>query len=129
MLSHGGRNSYGINKDTTFVVIGNKPGRIKVDKADKGKIPLITYKTLLSQFEGKTTVPELRFKPRPDISAFLEGRGPSLSPPVIQWDQTSGKGIMFSNLKPVKKHQEIPKTPEWLELDPSMENLLPTKEV
>jgi hypothetical protein len=46
VLLHGGRYSNGINKDTTFLVIGDKPGRAKVDKADEPKIPLITYESL-----------------------------------------------------------------------------------
>jgi BRCT domain type II-containing protein len=73
VLSHGGRYSDRVNKDTTFLVIGDKPGRAKVDKADERKIPLITYESLLSQIKGKTTVSELCSKPRPDITAFSEG--------------------------------------------------------
>jgi hypothetical protein len=57
-------------KTQHFLAIGDKPGRVMVDKADKQKIPLITYKSLLSLIEGKMTVPELRYKPRPDILAF-----------------------------------------------------------
>jgi hypothetical protein len=81
VLLHGGRYSNGVNKDTIFLVIGNKPGRAKVDKAGEQKIPLITYESLLSLIKGKTTVSKLCSKPRPDITAFLEGWGPSISSP------------------------------------------------
>jgi hypothetical protein len=81
VLLHRGRYSDGVNKDTMFLVIGNKPERAKDDKADEQKIPLITYESLLSLIEGKTTVSKLCSKPRPDITAFLEGWGPSISSP------------------------------------------------
>ncbi len=40
-----------------------------------------------------------------------------------------GKGITFSNLKPVKKWKEIPKTPKQPDPDPSAKQPLPIKEV
>ena len=75
VLLHGGKWSKGVAKDTTFLVIGNKPGRAKVDKADKLKIPLITYGSLLSLIEGEATLSELCRTPRPEILAFSEGWG------------------------------------------------------
>ncbi len=80
VLSHGGKWSKGGAKDTTFLVIGNRPGRAKVNKADEQKIPLITYGSHLSLIEGKTKLSELRRAPRPEILAFSDGWGPSLCP-------------------------------------------------
>jgi BRCT domain type II-containing protein len=39
VLLHGGRYSNRVNKDTKFLVIGDKPGRAKVDKANEQKLP------------------------------------------------------------------------------------------
>ncbi len=129
VLSHNGKWFKEVTKDTMLLVIGNKPGRAKVKKANKQKIPLITYGSLLSLIEGDTTLSELHHAPRPEILASSEGWGPSLRPPEIQRDQTAAKGITFSNLKPVRKRKEIPKTPERPVPNPRVENPIPAKGV
>jgi hypothetical protein len=122
VLLHGGKWSEGNVKDTTVLVVGEKPGKAKVNKTNEWKIPLITYESLLNLIKRETTLTELCHTPRPEISAISERWGHSCGPPEIQQDQTAAKGVMFSNLKPVRKRKEIPKTPEHPVPNPGVEN-------
>jgi BRCT domain type II-containing protein len=42
-------------KTSTLHVIGNKPGKSKVDKANKFQVPIITYNSLVSLITGSIT--------------------------------------------------------------------------
>ncbi len=109
--THSGTWSKSVARTTTVLVIGNKPRKTKVDKADELQIPIITYDSLISLIKGKITWSKLQHRNQPEITAYLEGFSAPTAPPEIQCKQSVTKGVTFSKLK-ARKHKEVPKSPE-----------------
>jgi hypothetical protein len=105
--THSGTWSELVARTTTVLVIGDKPGKTKVDKADELWIPIITYDSLLSLIKGNIMWNKLQHHNWPEISAYLEGFSAPTAPPEIQHKQSAAKGVTFSNLK-ARKHKEAP---------------------
>ncbi len=69
--THSGTWSKSVAKTTTVLVIGDKPGKTKVDKADELRIPIITYDSLIFLIKGNITWSKL---PRSTRNHHLFGR-------------------------------------------------------
>jgi hypothetical protein len=109
--THSGTSSELVARTTTVLVIGDKPGKTKVDKTDELRIPIITYGSLISLIKGNITWSKLQHCDQPEITTYLEGFSAPMAPPEIQCKQSATKGVTFSNLK-ARKHKEVPKSPE-----------------
>ncbi len=55
ILTHSGRWTKMVTKTSTLLVIGDKPGKSEVDKANKFQVPIITYNSLVSLITGSIT--------------------------------------------------------------------------
>ncbi len=55
ILTHSKKWIKTVMKTSTLLVIGDKPGKAKVDKANKFQVPIITYNSLVSLITGSIT--------------------------------------------------------------------------
>jgi hypothetical protein len=55
ILTHSGKWTKMVMKTSTLLVIGDKPGKAGVEKADKFQVPIITYNCLVSLITGSIT--------------------------------------------------------------------------
>jgi hypothetical protein len=70
ILTHSGKWTETVTKTSTLLVIGDKPGKAEVDKANKFQVPIITYNSLVSLITGSITWGKLRQCDWPGISAY-----------------------------------------------------------
>jgi hypothetical protein len=143
VISHGGRYSDQVNKDTKLIIIGESPGKSKVEKALTHKIHLVMYESILELLAGEISLKALFELPTPKIPEYLQGFGPPsilrkpaettigrAATPVPNLSEEQGlvkaestSSIRFSNTKQTKRKQPT-RTPER-----SKVNLVPASEV
>jgi hypothetical protein len=108
MMSHGGTWLEWVTKNICWLVIGEMPGKTKVEKAADYRIHLITYESLLKVTKGSLTADKMDNKGEPKISSYSEGYGP----PLVQHGPPPAK-VSFSSLKPKKRAEiKVPETPK-----------------
>ena len=76
VISHGGRYSDQVNKDTKLIIIGESPGKSKVEKALTHKIHLVTYESIRKLLAGEISLQALFELPTPKIPEYSQGFGP-----------------------------------------------------
>jgi hypothetical protein len=76
VMLHGGMWIEWVTKNIHWLVIGEKPGKTKVEKATDYRIHLITYELLLKVIEGSLTANKLDNKREPKILSYSKGTGP-----------------------------------------------------
>ncbi len=109
IISHGGHYADQVTKETKLVIIGEQPGKLKVEKSWFLGIHLATYGLIQELLLGEISLANLLAQPTPAIAEYSQGYGPPLilhRPVEPGLDKTmSTATIRLSSTKQVKRKQ------------------------
>jgi hypothetical protein len=101
MISYGGKYSRFVTKQTNFIIIGSKPGKKLLKKAQELKVDFILYSTLAGMINGSVDPKCAAFEEVPEIAEHPQG----YDPPAIQrntnlpgTDEVAAAKVTFSGV-------------------------------
>jgi hypothetical protein len=113
IISYGRRYSGFVTKQTNFIIVGSKPSKKFLEKAQELKMDLISYSTLTGMINGSVDPKCAAFEEVPDIVDHSQG----YDPPAIQhntnlpgMDKVAAAKVIFRGVR-LRKRKEAA-TPE-----------------
>jgi hypothetical protein len=122
LTSHGGRYISSVTKQTDFLILGRKPNKKQIEKAQGAKTKLTTISTLEEIINGTVSPKEAAYEEAPDTRNFFHGHNP---PPIhhetdlpLEKEEAAAAKVMFSGvrLKKRKKATTPEGTPDCMNL-------------
>jgi hypothetical protein len=101
IISYGGKYKGFVTKQTNFIIVGSKPGKKFLNKAQELKVGFILYSTLAGMINGSVDPRCTAFKEVPEIAEHSQG----YDPPAIQrdtnlpgMDEAAAEKVIFSSM-------------------------------
>jgi BRCT domain type II-containing protein len=76
VASHGGKYISSLTKQTDFLIVGSKPNKKQIEKAQGTKTKLITIFTLKGMINGTVSPKGAAYEDAPDARGYSQGHNP-----------------------------------------------------